>query len=119
MAAVQVLSSLPARMGRIRFTRQGPRLQCLTADRSSQRFADDVIAFTRQVWRRVQQDGADAFRDATKTPISTSAKPMMWKSCRCSPRKAIAITEPNTGVTWKNGAARLAPINCTPRLKHR
>ena len=30
-----------------------------------------------------------------------------------------AITVPNTGVTWKNGAARLAPINCTPRLKQR
>ena len=39
------------------------------------------------------------FRDATKTPVSTSAKPMMWNSCGRSPRKTIAITDPNTGTT--------------------
>ena len=31
----------------------------------------------------------------------------------------IAIADPNTGIRWKNGAARLAPISSTPRLKHR
>jgi hypothetical protein len=29
------------------------------------------------------------------------------------------MIEPNTGTTWKNGAARLAPISATPRLKQR
>ena len=62
---------------------------------------------------------ADAFRDATNTPVSTSAKPMKWNACGCSPRKTIDMTVPNTGTTWKNGAARLAPISCTPRLKQR
>src|SRR5580692_8086232 len=69
-------------------------------------------------WRLacVHIDAADGFRDATKTPVSTSAKPMKWKACGRSPRKTIAITDPNTGTTWKIGAARLAPINSMPRL---
>ena len=37
--------------------------------------------------------------DATKTPITTSAKPMMWNSCGRSPRKTMAIADPNTGTT--------------------
>ena len=39
------------------------------------------------------------FREATKTPVSTSAKPMMWNSCGRSPRKTMAIADPNTGTT--------------------
>src|SRR5205085_10983897 len=58
-------------------------------------------------------------RDATKTPVKTGAKPMKWNSCGCSPRKTIDMTVPNTGTRWKNGAARLAPISATPRLKQR
>src|SRR6185436_1837353 len=84
--------------------------------------ARQVTAASRKLAPRAAGRGtrqADAFRDATNTPVSTSAKPMKWNACGRSPRKAIDMTVPNTGTTWKNGAARLAPINCTPRLKQR
>src|SRR6202044_80551 len=72
-------------------------------------------------WRLccAHSDAAEGFLDATNTPVSTSAKPMKWKTCGRSPRKTMAITDPNTGTTWKIGAARLAPINSMPRLKPR
>jgi len=44
---------------------------------------------------------------------------MTWKACGRSPKTIIAMIEPNTGATWKKGAARLAPISATPRLKQR
>src|SRR6266852_5317842 len=44
-------------------------------------------------------DWMAGLRDATKTPVSTSAKPTMWNNCGRSPRKTMAITDPNTGTT--------------------
>src|SRR3984957_653756 len=69
-------------------------------------------------WRPacVHLDAADGFRDATKTPVSTSAKPMTWKACGRSPRKTIDITDLKTGTTAKKGAVRLAPIRWMLRL---
>jgi hypothetical protein len=37
------------------------------------------------------------FRDATKTPVNTIAKPMTWNNCGRSPRNSRAITDPNNG----------------------
>src|ERR1700722_871504 len=52
-------------------------------------------------WRfgRAHLHAADGFRDATKTPVNTSAKPMTWKAGGRSPRKTIAMAAPNTGMT--------------------
>lgn len=60
----------------------------------------DKLASTRSAYQFLANYLALAgFREATKTPASTSAKPMMWNSLGCSPRKTMAMADPNTGTT--------------------
>src|SRR5487761_2489969 len=95
-------SLLSAKMCRNGLVRQVQRLQCYIV-----LAIESAVMTVRIRWsaaKPVQPDGADVLRDATKTPVSTSAKPTTWNSCGRSPRKKIAVTDPNTGTTWKNGA---------------